>query len=367
MTRILFVGGGTGGHIRPALTICREIERRRPGTRSLFLVSGRGVETEFFAGGREDVVPLFPQWTSRPPPWRIDAYLAAWLRARSERRGLDPQVTVLLGGYVAALGLAGRSRRHPCVLLESNALPGSTARYLARRATLTLLQWESARARLPDPSRGIVTGIPVDPKVGQADRAEARKSLGLDPARHTLLVLGGSQGSLAVNRLVLEALRRLAPSFAAWQVLHLTGRAHAPSVESEGRALATPVLVLPFLERMDLAYGAADLVVSRAGGMAVAELAQAGVPSILIPYPFHKDQHQRANGRELETRGAAVVVEQGPGEEERVASALGELVSDTAKRLRMADAARALRRERVLEESLGAILGLVEDGGGSGT
>jgi UDP-N-acetylglucosamine--N-acetylmuramyl-(pentapeptide) pyrophosphoryl-undecaprenol N-acetylglucosamine transferase len=270
----------------------------------------------------------------------------------------DADVTVLLGGYVAAMGLAGRPRGHPCVLLESNALPGRAARFLARRSARVLLQWESALQHLPCPDRGIVTGMPVDERLGAIKREAARRSLGLEPARPTLFVLGGSQGSLAVNRLTLEALHLLGQAVAGIQVFHLAGPTNATAVRDEARSLPCPVRAEPFFADMAVAYAAADLVVARAGGMTVAELCAAGRGAILVPYPHHRDQHQLANARELEKLGAALIVREGAGGEvDRLAGHIARLMVDRDVLARMGEAARAAHRP----DSLGRVADLVEE------
>jgi UDP-N-acetylglucosamine--N-acetylmuramyl-(pentapeptide) pyrophosphoryl-undecaprenol N-acetylglucosamine transferase len=199
------------------------------------------------------------------------------------------------------------------VLHEQNAVPGLANRLLARPARTVALSFADAARMLPRSARTVVTGNPVREEIlavaTERDRLEkeAVVELELETDRRTIVVFGGSQGALHVNRSVVDAVPRLARDDV--QLVLLTGRAHADAVRASiGGSPPVPVRVIPFLERMELAYAVADLVVARAGATTVAEIAISGVASILIPYPYATGRHQEANARALQRAGGASVI-----------------------------------------------------------
>jgi len=301
--RILFVAGGTGGHLQPGFVLARALRRKHPHWKQKFLLSGRAIERRFVP----DDTPasdLFPGLEGRPPFWRADRYCAALLRARSVVHEFHPHLIVHLGGYVSAVAHLAAPHA-PSVCLESNCRPGKSVRLLRRSALRVFFQWPPAPGSGFGRDQVRVTGMPTafeqvpDPTV-------ARIELGLRPELPTLLVVGGSQGSRALNQMFLKGAAELARS--GVQILHITGPADFPKVKQVYLDLGLLAAVHPFLERMDLAYGAADLVVARAGGMTVAELTMAGKPAVLVPYPHHADLHQEANALALVAREAAWLV-----------------------------------------------------------
>jgi UDP-N-acetylglucosamine--N-acetylmuramyl-(pentapeptide) pyrophosphoryl-undecaprenol N-acetylglucosamine transferase len=247
-----------------------------------------------------------------------------------------------MGGFASIPAVAAaRTTRVPVVLHEQNAVPGLANRLLARIATAIGITFEDSRTRLPGHPRIEVTGLPARREILgiQARRdelaEEARRVLGLEPDRTTILVMGGSQGALQVDRAVAGAIPLLADR-RDLQLLVLTGPAHeaivvGPATQEMGLVVRT----IPFLERMDLALALADLAVSRAGANTVNELALSGVPSILVPYPHATDAHQEANARELQRIGAAEVLTDRELTPERFAAAAASLAADRNRRAMM--------------------------------
>jgi len=303
---IVFVGGGTGGHLQPGVVLRDALLRRHPDWRAHFLIAGRPVERHFVPA--EASLELFPGRTSRPAPWRADLYVLAWLTATRALARLDPDVLVFLGGYVAFIARLARWNA-PMVILESNALPGRSVRLAAPMAKRILLQWPappaSSGARLPE-GRTRVTGMPLKFDA-LPERAAARARLGLPRDRRVLLVLGGSLGATAINELLIAGAADLAAS-RDLSVLHLAGAADEERVEAAYATAGVDAVVLPFSDDVGTCYAAADLVVARAGGMTVAELAAAGRPAIFVPYPHHRDAHQEWNASMLVDGGAAWMV-----------------------------------------------------------
>ncbi len=301
---IVFIGGGTGGHLQPGVVLRDALLRRHPDWRGPFLLAGRAVERSFVPQGAT-CLELFPGRTSRPAPWRADLYVRAWIAAARELARLKPDLLVFLGGYVAFIARLARWNV-PMVILESNVLPGRSVRLAAPFAKRLFLQWlPPAAARLPM-MRARVTGMPLKFESLPPQR-EARSQLRLKREARVLLVLGGSLGATPINDLVLAGASDLAAA-RSLQVLHLAGPRDEERVQAAYAAAGVDAVVLPFCDAMASCYSAADLIVARAGGMTVAEIAAAGRPALFVPYPHHADHHQEWNARVLADAGAAWIV-----------------------------------------------------------
>ncbi len=336
--KVLIAGGGTAGHIFPALALGRRL-------------ASADAEVSFVgtAGGQEArLVPAagfeFHPVQARPFVRAIStAAVTAPLSALRSVRQCRPlveavDVVVGMGGYVSVpAGLAALRGRRPLVLHEQNAVPGLANRSLAVPARAVALAFAEAGRLLPRRARTVVTGNPVReqivavPAEREALAKEARSELGLEEGRSTVVVFGGSQGALHLNTTVVGAVRRLSGRDDL-QLLLLTGPAHLDDVTRKlpetGRVL---VRVVPFLDRMELAYAVADLVVCRAGAATVAEVAVCGLPSILVPYPYATARHQEANARALQRAGAAAVVMDHALSGDLLAARVGELIGDRGR------------------------------------
>lgn len=335
--RILIASGGTGGHFYPGLALARELIKR--GHEPLFLLR-RGdpasprLDAESLAWTELDLSGL-----SRRPSssWLTIAprTLRALKTAHDLVRAWRPAVTVGMGGYLTLpAALASAARRVPLVLHESNAILG-----LANRLSAP---FSSALAfGLPQEGGGLsgtLTGTPLRAELHErGDAAEARRSLGLDPAKPTVLVVGGSQGARTLNTLVPAALGRAAGA-AGIQAIHLTGPKDVAAVRAAYADGPGRAVVLDYLDRMDRAYAAADLAVCRAGAGTAAELAAQRLPALLIAYPHAAGGHQDANARLLESAGAAESMPEATLSVAALAERLGALLSDPARRSAMGSA-----------------------------
>ncbi len=355
MVRVLFAGGGTGGHLYPGIALALALQEGDDPADSLFLCSNRGLDEREARryGFTAEPVPAM-RWRGLRSIPAVALGMAAgiaktaWLLAR---RGSLPSVTVGLGGYASfAPALLTRLLGRPVILLEQNVVPGRANRILSRLATRVYAQWEESLARFPDPTRVRCEGNPVRPEVTDRDRAEARRSFGLDPVAPLVAVLGGSQGSRSLN----EALVAAAPALAGVgaQVMHLLGRGNdraaadqqAGSARVAYAAAGVRARVEEYSDRMGELYAATDLAVCRAGGTTIAELTAVGVPAVLVPYPHAAEDHQRANARALAARGAAVVVEEAEITSQRLGEVLRGILGDPARLAAMQAAARAAGR-----------------------
>ncbi|HXY69800.1 MAG TPA: UDP-N-acetylglucosamine--N-acetylmuramyl-(pentapeptide) pyrophosphoryl-undecaprenol N-acetylglucosamine transferase [Gemmatimonadales bacterium] len=344
MTTVLFTGGGTGGHLMPALAIAEEMVRLDPAVRPFFVGSRRGVEATVLPHRpwRYELLPLEPLWRRR---WwrnlRLPFALAASLReVRALLAREAPVAVVGTGGYVAGpVVWAAMNRGVPAVLQEQNAFPGLVTRTLARRARQVHLGFPEARARLAVGQGTAVfdSGNPIPaPPSPRPSRADAKRKLGFPADRPLVFVTGGSQGALAINEAVAAALASgTFPRGASllWQCGARSLERFAP-LRAPGR-----VVVEAFLDPVSDAHAAADLVVSRAGAMTLAGLAVWGLPAILVPLPTAAAGHQLSNARALAQAGAATLVDQSGLSGDTLSGAVATLLDDPA---RMADLGRRM-------------------------
>jgi UDP-N-acetylglucosamine--N-acetylmuramyl-(pentapeptide) pyrophosphoryl-undecaprenol N-acetylglucosamine transferase len=276
-----------------------------------------------------------------------------------------------MGGYVTLpVAVAARLEGVPVVLHEQNAVPGIANRLAARVAARIAVGVDAAAGAFP-PDRTVVVGNPVRPELARLDRArlrdEAVAAFGLDPDRRTLFVFGGSQGSRRINQAVIAATGHW-PAPAGVQVLHACGRRDEADVRAgwaeadpDGRGLL--VKVVPFVDRMDLAYAAADLAVTRAGAITMAELTAAGMPAVMVPLPHATADHQVANARAVAAAGGAVVVADDALDGPAMVAAAAPLLADPGRLAAMAAAIRQLAHPAAAEE----LAALVVEASGRGT
>ncbi len=338
---IVFAGGGTGGHLFPALAVAGELRRRHPGAAIVFVGGTHGLETRLVpqAGFPLRTLPVSGlKGASRLGfLFAIAAAAVGVLRCLGWFLARRPGLVVGVGGYASGPAvLAAWLLRVPTMLMEQNHFPGATNRWLAPRADAVCVPSDAAKSRLK--GIGLVTGNPV--------RAEFT-SIGPSPngARLALLVFGGSRGARSINRAMVAALPRLAAMTPPPRVVHQTGPEEHHSVA--GAYAEHPGLdadVRPFLDDMPVRLADADLVVCRAGATTLAELAAAGRPAILVPFPFAADDHQRANAEAVRDAGAALMIEDRNLDGARCAAEIAALASDRPRRLGMAAAARTLAR-----------------------
>lgn len=336
MTRLLVVAAGTGGHVYPALAVAERL--RTMGVDVSWLGTAAGIESR--------LVPAagFPLHVSTVAGLRgkgITRWLAAPLLVlRSALRSLvvlsrvRPHVVLGMGGYGAGPGgLVARLLGIPLVIHEQNATPGLTNRILAWFATRVL---EAFPASFGNRRRAIHTGNPVRESLAGSPAPEARLANRGDRLR--VLVTGGSQGARALNEAVPGALaeRSLGEKVAVW---HQCGSAHVAATRDRYDVPETEADIVAFIEDMACAYEWADVAVCRAGAMTVAELAAAGVASILVPFPYATDDHQSRNAQFLADRGAAIVIPESRLDAGALASVLGELHDDRKRVAAMSRAA----------------------------
>ena len=309
---VVLAGGGTGGHIAPGLAIAERLRAIDPTIRIVFACSARPIDAVMLRDAEAEHRPIRAEGFSVHPR-KFLRFLAGLMRARADARKLlaeiRPDWVVSLGGFVTPPVVAEAQRAAiPVLLVNLDATPGRANRWVQKRATTTVSA--VAVPRIPGFAEAVI-GMPIRRiAIAPASAELCRAELGLDPKSPVLLITGASQGSQSLNDLALLLARRHGAAMRDWQVLHLCGGSPAGGVaryERGWREAGVRAAVLPFVHRMGVAWGAAELALSRAGASSVAEAQANRVPTVFAPYPYHRDMHQRENAMPLVEAGAALV------------------------------------------------------------
>lgn len=347
-----FAGGGTGGHIYPLMAVAEQVLARQPEAAIHFFCSTRAVDrrvldqTQF---GRT-ALPATGLFLHPVKLLRFArTFQQSYQLARKVLAGSSNPVVVGAGGFVAApVCRAGHSLGIPVALLNVDILPGRANRLSARWANEIFVQFEESRSHFPRHRAAVhAVGCPLRSAFAHPDRNRALADLGLDANKSILLITGASSGSASINEAVCRLLPKLEPFADRWQIVHLTGLDNYQTVLGKYAQVRIPHKVVDYYDHMADLYAAADLLIGRSGAVSVAEYAVAGVPSICMPYPHHKDRHQYLNAGKLVEAGAAVIVDDLPDLEDRVewlGEELQELMTDEEKRRQMAAACRQVAR-----------------------
>jgi len=272
----------------------------------------------------------------------------------------EAEVVIGLGGYASVPGvLAAWILGRKIVLLEQNVLPGRATRFLSRFAREVECQWEESLEYLP--RKGQFTGSPVRRAVLSTTREEGIRRLELEDGKKTLLVMGGSQGAEWIDMEMMRGAELFSERARSLQVIHIASATMKDAVEAKYREYGIEARVAAFMRDIGLAYSVADLAVSRAGGMAISELACFGVPMVLVPYPYAAEGHQLLNAQVMERVGAGVVVRQEEGEGV-LGKLVAELVWDEVKLLSMRGGALSLGKPEAAQQVARRVADMVEEG-----
>ncbi len=348
----VFSGGGTGGHLYPALALARALGRIRPDVRPYFIGAERGLEARVLPERELDHLLLPVRGFRRDAPldnWRLVRPLTRSLGAVAELyQRLRPGVVVVTGGYAGGpAGIMAGLMSIPLVLQEQNSVPGLTVRQLARLAEQIHVAFPEAVDRLPSRARGRVamSGNPIEPPAA-IPHAEARGRFDLAFRGTVVLVVGGSQGSAMINLRMLEAIQAVVDGVLrrpeGLQLLWATGPNHLVSVTAALFEMGSPpwVRAVGYIDDMPGALAAADFAVSRAGAMATSEFLAWGLPSILVPLPTAAANHQERNAEALARAGAAVHLPEQGLEAEELWLTVTMLAEDPDRRLMMREVCR---------------------------
>ncbi len=337
--KFLMAGGGTGGHVIPALAVAEELKRR--GHDPFFVGTAEGLEAklvpaagfpmEFVKIGGLNRVGMVRRVRTL---WQLGLGTLSMARSLGRRR---PAAVFSMGGYVAGpVVLAAWARRIPIVLMEPNAMPGMTNRWMGRVAARALISFEETARYFPA-GKAELTGLPVRPEF-----------FSIPPKRRsgvlTVLITGGSRGSRTLNQAARESWPLFREASFAVRLIHQAGREAWADLAREFAATGLEGEVVPFIDDMPSAFAEADLVICRSGAGACAELAAAGKPAILVPFPFAADDHQMKNAEVLARAGAARLVSDAECDGKRLFEEVRRLASDGRQLDRMGEAARRFAR-----------------------
>jgi UDP-N-acetylglucosamine--N-acetylmuramyl-(pentapeptide) pyrophosphoryl-undecaprenol N-acetylglucosamine transferase len=346
MTRLLIAGGGTGGHLFPGVALAEELRAREPDAQIKFVGTARGIEARVLPelGWDLELIEVSGLKTvgaagAIKGMFRLPK--AMW-QARRIVKAFQPDAVIGVGGYASGpVVLAAKLRGIPTAICEQNSIPGLTNKMLGRVVRNVFLSFEESRRFFKD-KKIVMSGNPVRRDLLQ--KLLAAGQFAEKQAVH-VLVVGGSQGAVAVNALAAQALSTLAKELAI-TITHQTGEKDLEPTAAKYRDAGVTATTSAFIKDMAAAYHQADLIIGRAGATTVAELAIAGKPAIFIPYPFAADNHQELNAREMADKHAALMFRQADLTAEKLIEALRPLLADPAKRQAMGAAMKQLAKPR---------------------
>ncbi len=348
--RIIIAGGGTGGHIFPAVAVGHALQRLRPGTQLLFVGAKDRMEMEKVPQEGFEIIGLDIVGFNRNNLIKNISLPFKLLQTRIESRDIirkfKPSAIIGVGGFASFPVLyAGQGMGIPTLIQEQNSYAGKSNKILGRRAKAICVAYEQMDRFFPK-EKIVVTGNPVRKSISEMNRtsAEGKAWFGVDGARKTVLVIGGSLGAKSINESIYAELDEILKEDV--NVIWQTGKHYFEQVKSYAANYGNRVRVFDFIREMDYAYAAADVVVSRAGALAIAELCIAGKPVIFVPYPHAAEDHQTSNAKALVKHNAAMLVRDSEAKTELVKllktvlndSALQEAMSANLKAMAIKDA-----------------------------
>ncbi len=359
---IIISGGGTGGHLFPALAIGAEIMLRRPAANIHYIGSKFGIEKDVFPvknvnhsllsiRGFQRSINLDSIGKNLLLPGRL---LSSISKIKGLFNDIKPDMVIGTGGYASALPLREAIRRSiPTLIQEQNSYPGITTRWFADKADKVCIAFAEAQTYVK--KKCILVGNPVRQEINNGIRDVGLKQFDFDPEKKTIFLFGGSQGSLALNQAMNKMISSL--SISDTQVIWQTGKDHYANYNHHE---SNTTKVLPFVDDMANAYAASDLVMSRSGAITCSELTVCGKPSILVPFPAAAADHQTKNADALAKHGAAAMIAEKDLIPEKVASLIQSLLDEESQLKKMADASLKLGKPNATAEIVNETLALIQ-------
>ena len=342
--KIVLSGGGTGGHIYPALALAREIKKLNPEASFLYIGTEKGLESDLV---RREGIPFkaieitgFKRSLSFENAKTIMRFLTGVSKSKKLLKEFKPDVVIGTGGYVCGPVVYAASRlKIPTIIHEQNSVPGLTNKFLSRYVSKVAISFEESAQFFPK-EKVILTGNPRGSEVVSHIGSRAIDALGIDSTKPVVLIFGGSRGAKAINEAVLKNIEALKDK--PYQVIYITGEVHYQSVKDELDLVGTPpnIIVKPFIHNMPEILPAVDLVVSRAGATTIAELTALGIASILIPSPYVTNNHQEKNAQALVDDGAAMMIKENELNGNTLLKAIDDIMLDGQKNTLMKEAAK---------------------------
>ena len=360
----VITGGGTGGHVYPALAIAGGLKEKYPGAEILYIGSGKGLEADLAPKAGLSFEPIRVTGLKRRltldnvfTVWRASLGFAKALRVLAN---LKPRAVIGTGGYVCGpVVLAAAVCGIPTLIHEQNALPGITNRLLAYVVKTVAITFPETAGRLPKHTRVILTGLPVRVEFSDCEKQKARRQLNLPENGSLVLSFGGSQGAKSINNSMPEVIKYFSNKTDV-HFLHVTGPAQYDNfILGLKKCFVDPDYgnntIKPYIHEMHLALAAADLVVCRAGAATLAEITAIGKPAVLIPYPYASGNHQELNAVSLKKSGAAVVIKDSYLTGKILAEQVDSLLADPRRLKEMSQASKKLGHPEALEKILDCV------------
>jgi UDP-N-acetylglucosamine--N-acetylmuramyl-(pentapeptide) pyrophosphoryl-undecaprenol N-acetylglucosamine transferase len=360
MMRVILAGGGTGGHIYPAITIAREFLRRDPQTEILFIGGKRGLESDIIPKEGFKLVTLNLAGIPRQVSPKV--FTALWLAAKGMGetfkivREFKPDFVVGTGGYVCGpMVLAATIQGIPTAIQEQNAFPGLTNRILGHFVKHIFLAYTEAGKYFPA-KKISVSGNPIrSEEFSRVSRVSAEKNLGLKPDHTNLLVFGGSQSARRINQSLLPITKKLLENFPKLQIILMTGSKEYDNINKVVKSLeltkecSDRLKLVSYFYKIAEAYKVSDIVLARAGAISLAEITCFGIPALLVPYPYATNNHQEFNARVLEKAGAAKIILEQDLTSDKLWTNLNQMLLDEQLRLKMSKASLALSKPQAAQ------------------
>ena len=367
--KALITGGGTGGHIYPALAIARGLQEKFQNIELLYVGTKKGLEADIVPKEGIAFKTVEVEGLQRKLSLRLFSsgfkVTKGFFQAQSIVGEFKPDIVIGTGGYVCGpVVLAAALRRIPTLIHEQNAYPGITNKLLARFVDKIAVTFPESIKYFRNQKKVKVTGLPIRPEVLQVNKQEAYVKLNLDPKKKTILVVGGSRGARTLNIAMIQVIKEY-QNRENIQVIHVTGNLDYQDtlkrISEQGISMDNHgnISIIPYLYDMASALNVTDLIICRAGATTLSEVTALGIPSILIPYPYASENHQEYNARALETKGAAILIKDSELNGESLVKQIDELLN-TDKLGKMAENSRLLGKPNALESIVGCVQQLLD-------
>jgi len=360
--RILFAGGGTGGHLIPAINIAKSLQSKLKDAEFLFVGIRGGMEKAIVERNGFKIEEIEVVGLQRNLSGMFDfskKIMRAFTQADKVVRGFGPEIVIGTGGYLSApVVMAGKRRRARILIQEQNVFPGLATRFLARFADRICLAFEGSNKYFQSVRNTVVTGNPLREDLFLARGNGYLTEFGLELKKKVLFITGGSRGAKSVNEAITDFIKagHLPDN---WQILWQTGQDKYDHVVNQLKNTEFAGVILPFIDNMPKAYAVADLVLCRAGAMTISELLALGLPALLVPFPHATANHQMKNALDLKDRGAVEVIADSELKSGKFIEMLTGLIKDGSKRTRLSEKSRLLGNYKGTESITQEILKLL--------
>ncbi|AUB52073.1 undecaprenyldiphospho-muramoylpentapeptide beta-N-acetylglucosaminyltransferase [Enterococcus mundtii] len=342
--KILVTGGGTGGHIYPALAFVNYVKTQEPNAEFMYVGAKRGLENKIVPTTGIPFHTLeiqgFQRKFSLANVKTIQLFLKSIHQAKKILKEFQPDIVIGTGGYVSgAVVYASAKLGIPTIIHEQNSVPGMTNKFLSRYVDRIALSFKDAATFFPE-DKSVLIGNPRAQEVADTMKTDILKKFDLDPEKKTVLIFGGSQGALKINQAVTSYL----DTFEAtdYQILYASGERYYQSIKEKLGETKANISIQPYINEMAAVMAASDLLVGRAGATSIAELTALGLPAILIPSPYVTNDHQTKNAMSLVRVGAAKMIADGELDGDSLGAAINEIMTDETLQKSMSTASKTL-------------------------